>query len=83
VGLLYVLEGSSLGARLIARQASRLGFDESFGARHLALQARSLENWRIFLGLLEAVEPLDMSRAVNAAILTFRSAALAFGTSMP
>ncbi len=53
VGLLYVLEGSTLGARLLAKRAETLGFSADFGARHLFLQAgtfqtggRSRSVWR-------------------------------------
>src|SRR5262245_40133704 len=38
LGVLYVLEGSSLGARLLVRRAAALGFSADHGARHLAAQ---------------------------------------------
>jgi heme oxygenase len=68
---------------VIARQAQRLGFSESFGARHLALQVRSSGNWRAFLALLETAQGFDADHATGAAIRAFRSAESAFGLSCP
>lgn len=38
LGVLYVIEGSSLGARLLFRRAAAIGYSSNFGARHLAAQ---------------------------------------------
>lgn len=76
-GLLYVLEGSALGARLLVRQAGAIGLDARFGARHLSAQAAS-GNWRSFLDILENLEPFDLDGAVIAARSTFLSARVAF-----
>lgn len=53
LGVAYVLEGSSLGARMLVREAQRLGLSEDFGARHLARQAGDHERWRRFMAELE------------------------------
>lgn len=76
LGILYVLEGASLGARLLYREAQTLGLSESHGARHLALQAAHADSWRSFLALLERGETFDLDRAADAALATF---ALAHG----
>lgn len=50
----YVLEGSALGGRVLARRAAGLGYDADHGARHLAAQTASNTRWRQFLDWLEA-----------------------------
>lgn len=50
----YVLEGSALGGRILARRAAGLGFTDRHGARHLAAQTASPARWRQFLEWLEA-----------------------------
>lgn len=50
----YVLEGSALGGRLLARRAATLGYTADHGARHLAAQTASNTRWRRFLEWLEA-----------------------------
>jgi heme oxygenase len=77
LGVLYVLEGSSLGSRLLYRRAEALGFSASFGARHLA-HAGGPESWRGFLGLLEIQHDLDLDEATAASLATFRAAEAAF-----
>jgi heme oxygenase len=70
MGTLYVLEGSSLGARMIFRHVRQLGLDERHGARHLSKQADAATNWREFLLLLERFEctaPAALAAAANAA----------------
>ncbi|MFO1047858.1 MAG: biliverdin-producing heme oxygenase [Geminicoccaceae bacterium] len=78
LGVLYVLEGSSLGARLLYRQARALGLSEQHGARHLALQTADSQSWRSFVTLLERHPELDLERAVGGAIATFALAHDAF-----
>ncbi|BCW87008.1 hypothetical protein sos41_01340 [Alphaproteobacteria bacterium SO-S41] len=70
LGVLYVLEGSSLGARVVLRQALALGLDAGFGARHLALQA-SDGGWPHFVRLLDSADHPDMERVGRAAVATF------------
>lgn len=54
LGVAYVLEGSSLGARVLVRAAQKLGLDAQFGARHLSRQAGDHDRWRRFVIELEA-----------------------------
>ncbi len=54
LGALYVLEGSAMGARLIARRVMAIGMGPEFGARHLNRQAGEPQAWPRFLALLEA-----------------------------
>lgn len=81
IGVLYVLEGSALGAQLLVRRAAELGFDGSRGARHLVRQSSSLDNWRAFLKLLDDIEPFDVECAAQSASRTFRAAQGAFGAN--
>jgi len=79
LGVLYVLEGSSLGAHILYRQAKALGFTAEHGARHLAHQTASPARWRGFLGLLEAAGfPDGMDRCVRTSVATFARAQRAF-----
>lgn len=74
LGALYVLEGSSLGARLLMRRAEALGMSADFGARHLAHQAGDNKRWRGFLSELESV-PAELHQvALSAAEDMFRVA---------
>lgn len=81
-GVLYVLEGSALGARLLVKSAEKLGFDGSRGARHLVRQSAELDTWRDYLKRLDEAEGLDIERAADAASRTFDAARGAFGTAM-
>lgn len=79
VGVLYVLEGSSLGARVLAKRAEAIGLGPAFGARHLFRQVKGAEHgWQPFLIAMERVSSLDIDIAAGAAILTFESAINAF-----
>ena len=78
LGTLYVVEGSSLGARVLYRRAQTLGLTEVFGARHLAAQARSVERWKRLLELLETAPELDLDRTVQASEATFAAVGRAF-----
>ncbi len=71
LGALYVLEGSSLGARLLLRRAEALGLSADFGARHLARQASDHQRWRSFLGELESVPAELQDHALSAAESVF------------
>jgi heme oxygenase (biliverdin-IX-beta and delta-forming) len=77
LGTLYVLEGSSLGARVIARDAQRLGLADTYGARHLSTQCGGLETWRGFLALLEDGDTFNVASSVAAANAVFDAARLA------
>ena len=78
LGTLYVVEGSSLGARVLYRRAQALGLSHVFGARHLAVQAQSNERWKRLLELLEAAPELDLDRTVEASKATFDAVERAF-----
>jgi heme oxygenase len=77
-GLLYVMEGSSLGAQLTYRTASQFGMTETHGARHLALQAGSIDNWRQFAALLDAQTEIDREALVAGADDAFLMVTRAF-----
>ncbi|WP_295042281.1 biliverdin-producing heme oxygenase [uncultured Paracoccus sp.] len=74
----YVLEGSALGARLLARRAAQQGFTPDHGARHLAAQTASPQRWRQFLDWLEDAD-LSAAQAVTAARDVFGLAQRAYG----
>lgn len=74
----YVLEGSALGGRLLARRAAALGFTADHGARHLAAQTASPTRWRQFLDWLEASD-LCEAEATAAARAVFALALRAYG----
>lgn len=81
LGVLYVLEGSSFGARLLYGQARALGLSDIRGARHLARQSANTDGWRNFLSALEsAVMPDGMGRCVGSSVATFARAERAFGS---
>ena len=73
LGILYVLEGSALGARLLIRRAEAMGMSSSFGARHLASQTDTPSAWASFVAVLDAAE-MDSEQEAEctaAAIATF------------
>ncbi len=78
----YVLEGSALGGRLLARSAAVLGFDAGHGARHLAAQTASPTRWRDFLAWLEA-GGFPAPEAAAAARAVFGLALRAYGVKAP
>lgn len=78
MGLLYVLEGSALGARLLAKRAERLDLTADFGARHLFRQAGNFVSWRTFSDRMEKVWVYDDSAAAAWANATFAYARNAF-----
>lgn len=82
VGLLYVLEGSALGARLLAKRAETLGFTDERGARHLFAQARNFSNWRAFSGRMENVCGYDERAAAAWADTAFDYARNAFESGL-
>lgn len=78
LGMLYVLEGSALGARLLYRRAQALGLRSDFGARHLAAQAEKSDRWSRFLHLLESADAIEIDRVASASRATFTVAETAF-----
>lgn len=78
LGVLYVLEGSSLGARLLVRRAAELGLTAEHGARHLAEQTARPDSWQAFVTLLDGIAPSGIEKAARAARMTFGAAIDAF-----
>lgn len=74
LGLLYVLEGSALGARILFRRAEQLGLTETHGARHLAGQVSDPRRWRNFLTMLESLGDIDQGLAIRSARACFSAA---------
>jgi len=81
LGVLYVTEGASLGARLLYNRVRRLGPDAVSGARFLGRQAHDLPSWRRFVQTLDGFEgSADQdNRLVQASCRTFDLAALHYG----
>ena len=77
LGILYVMEGASMGARVLLIRARKLGVHESYGARHLGYSAHEIQSWRRFLLLLETTDcgPEDEALMIAAAQRTFAAAA--------
>lgn len=82
VGLLYVLEGSALGARLLAKRAEALGLSADFGARHLFSQARNFSSWRALTEHMENVRVYDNRAAARWANTAFDYARSAFESAL-
>ena len=82
MGLLYVLEGAALGARLLAKRAEAIGFTETNGARHLFAQARNFSNWRAFSARMENVCVYDETAAAAWADTAFDYARNAFESGL-
>lgn len=73
-GVLYVAEGSRLGAALLLAAAAGLGLSERFGARHLAGHPDGrARHWRRFTQALDALalSAGEESRATSAADAAF------------
>lgn len=82
LGARYVIEGSSLGARVLLRQAQTLGHDPECGATFLAYHVRhGLLHWPRCLQALAACDPdaADFAVLLQAARDTFALAATCFG----
>jgi len=78
LGTLYVIEGATLGSRVLYKRAQTLGLSEHYGARHLASQSAGIDSWRSFLTLLEDAHPVEFDRVVAASLSTFDAAGQAF-----
>jgi heme oxygenase len=74
LGALYVLEGSSLGARLLVRSAASLGLSAEHGARHLHAQAGDINAWRSYVELMEASRVAPCHDTANAVFDRFAEA---------
>lgn len=71
LGVIYVLEGSAMGARVLMRDAQKLGLSSDFGARHLAKQIASPERWRDFQNLIEEAQAFELPAAIASASRVF------------
>jgi heme oxygenase len=78
LGRLYVLEGSSVGARMLYQRAQKLGFSDKHGARHLAIQADDVFRWRQFVALLDMAKDVDIDEALSGAKQLFEFAFSAY-----
>ena len=82
LGVLYVLEGSALGARVLEKRALAIGMTPTFGARHMARQTAQPNAWAVFVDLLDNA-PLSAPEylaCVAAALAAFEAFELAFLT---
>lgn len=81
LGVLYVTEGASLGARLLYTRVRKLGLDESTGAAFLGRQTHDLPAWRRVVAAIDTFEgsPDQEHRLVKASCATFELAACHFG----
>lgn len=73
LGYMYVLEGASLGGRIVSRhvrEALGVGPEEG-GAFFAGYGERTGEMWREFAAALEAGDPRDEAEVVGAAVETF------------
>jgi heme oxygenase len=77
-GMLYVLEGSALGSRVLVRRCAAFGVGETTGAAHLVKQSASLRNWQAFCALLAGAKKIDEDAMVDAAVATFSRALSAY-----
>lgn len=82
LGALYVLEGSTLGARVLRQRAAALGLDETFGARHLAVMSKNIAQWQSFLLLLDEAPNFDIERAATSANTVFALALQCFESNV-
>jgi heme oxygenase len=73
MGTLYVLEGSALGARILAGRLKRIEMTPTFGARHIAVQIGNPKAWSTFLSVLEAFPMTneEEERCISAAQAAF------------
>lgn len=74
IGVLYVLEGSSLGARVLVKSVEALGLTEAFGARHLYKQAGDRSAWRSFMSMMSAASEAPCHDAARATFDAFAAA---------
>jgi heme oxygenase (biliverdin-IX-beta and delta-forming) len=82
LGMFYVLEGSSLGAKILFKRAEAINLNHTNGAAHLATQAGNSSNWNAFLTVLEDMPDLDEDRMIHWANVTFSFAHKAFENIM-
>jgi heme oxygenase len=73
LGLLYVLEGSALGAQLLQGRAAAIGMTPHHGARHMAHQTSQPNAWSSFVKILDKadLDGADDATCIAAAVATF------------
>lgn len=81
IGVLYVTEGATLGARLLVVRAQSLGCGAVFGARYLTTQAAGFSAWRNVVAALDGrcFSEAERVRAERASCATFELATRCFG----
>lgn len=82
-GLSYVLEGSSLGAQVVAARVGRLGVTGNFAGRHLMRQIAALQNWRALVQILNEMDDIETDEACDAADRAFAEMALMMAEPTP
>jgi heme oxygenase (biliverdin-IX-beta and delta-forming) len=70
LGVLYVLEGSRLGAQALAQKVGQAVDERVLGARAF-LAASDTSHWRSFLSVLETHDPIDTKTLTAAALQAF------------
>ena len=80
LGAIYVIEGASMGARVLLISARRLGMSAHHGARQLTAAAEGFAPWHTFVAALESAPATTVGEAamIDAARRTFDLAALCF-----
>jgi heme oxygenase len=74
-GMLYVIEGSTLGGRVIAKNLKKtLNLSDEFGARFFSgYGSNTGQMWKNFLSALDDAQPaLNYSQVIDSADLTFK-----------
>ncbi len=74
LGVMYVLEGSSLGARILVKSVADMGLSESYGARHLFKQAEDRGAWRSFIAAMSASPEAPCHETARATFDAFAAA---------
>ena len=74
LGVLYVLEGSSLGARVLVKSVADMDLTPTYGARHMFRQAGDRGAWRSFIAMMEAAPDAPSHDAANATFAAFANA---------
>ena len=74
LGWLYVAEGADLGSPFLLKETARIGFDESFGARHMRGHPEGRgKHWHRFTDALDAASltPDEDARLIQGAFAAF------------
>lgn len=76
LGVAYVTEGATLGARVLTKRAEALGLGCAAGGRYLSVEARDLTSWGLMLAVLDEarLDEFDVARVAAASVKTFNLA---------